>query len=90
MTSFARGTGDSHSLSAADIRLIALAYSLHVERYGADNLAQKACPARPVGKSKKSTRKLPGWGAGGGDWAELDKLNDDEIRAQTGQFHMVC
>ena len=84
VTGFAKATGEVHSLSSADIRLIALAYMLHVERYGKQSLRLEAAPARPAGKGKKASQALPGWGAAGGEWAELDKLNQDELDAQEG------
>lgn len=88
VTNFAKATGDVHSLSAADIRIIALAYGLHVQRHGSGSLQSSAAPARPVGKGKKATRNLPGWGVAGGGWAEMDKLHEAELAAQESEIHL--
>ena len=29
----------------------------------------------------RDSKHLPGWGAEGGDWAELDRLNEEELAA---------
>jgi rRNA maturation endonuclease Nob1 len=142
---FARATGDIHALSAADVRLIALAHGLEVAAHGSGHLrdlpevpvvqkkkvhdhkevsqllsyvvggSQGGEPAdfccKLVSSSHKGTCKegkrravlcfsscvlqcvlsrshspttavqLPGWGAEGGDWAEIDRLNEEEIAA---------
>lgn len=78
---FARETGDLHALSSVDIKLIALARTLEVQRYGEAHLRTK--PAAPL-LSKKPTvdaKSLPGWGVEGGDWTEIDKLNEEEAAA---------
>lgn len=38
MTRFARATGDMHSLSAVDVKLVALAYTLEAAAYGTTHL----------------------------------------------------
>ncbi|KAL4854488.1 RNA-binding protein NOB1 [Chlorella vulgaris] len=78
---FARATGDIHALSAADVRLIALAHGLEVAAHGSGHL--RDLPEMPVVQKKKvhDHKELPGWGAEGGDWAEIDRLNEEEIAA---------
>jgi len=38
VTRFARATGDLHSLSAVDVKLVALAYTLEAAAYGTTHL----------------------------------------------------
>lgn len=82
VTRFARITGDIHALSAADVRLIALAHSLHLARHGCNDLNTEPQPPRPVGKAKAGGRRLPGWGARGGTWKDLDDMDDAALDAQ--------
>ncbi len=61
VTRFARATGDLHSLSAVDIKLVALAYTLEVAAYGADHL--RVLPQPPRAKARKrgsDAKRLPG------------------------------
>ena len=81
MTKFARVTGDIHALSAADVRLIALAHSLHSALYGGDRLHTEPQPPRVVGKAKRGGRQLPGWGAKGGTWRDLDQMDEAKLDA---------
>lgn len=48
---FARATGDIHALSAADVRLIALAHGLEVAAHGSGHL--RDLPEVPVVQKKK-------------------------------------
>lgn len=76
---FARATGDLHSLSSADIKLIALAHTLELARHG--DSALKLLP-ETAGVHKGVTpagRQLPGWNSIGGTWTEMDKLAEEEI-----------
>ena len=43
VTRFARATGDLHSLSAVDTKLVALAYTLEAATYGTSHLRVRAC-----------------------------------------------
>ena len=43
VTRFALATGDMHSLSAVDIRLLALAYTLEAATYGSSHLRVSSC-----------------------------------------------
>lgn len=84
MTKFARATGDIHSLSAANVRLIALAHSLHVARYGSASLRSEPQPARAIGKGSKTGGRIPGWGEHGGTWEAMDAMNEAALAAQEG------
>lgn len=82
---FARATGDIHSLSRADVRLIALAYTLECKAHGAGHL--RAEPGeRKIVKHRKGnrTRGLPGWDfvTNEAEWAELDELEGDTSQPQ--------
>lgn len=81
MTNFARAIGEIHSLSRADLHLIALAHSLHTSLHGEHSLHTEPAPARAVAKSKHVNGLLPGWGAAGGKWEEMDKLAEAEKAA---------
>jgi hypothetical protein len=78
---FARATGDAHALSSVDVRLLALAHTLEVQYYGSGHLREQPPPPRLAKKKTRDSKHLPGWGAEGGDWAELDKLNEEELAA---------
>lgn len=81
VTSFARAIGETHSLSRADLHLIALAWSLHTSLHGEHSLHREPAPARAVAKGKPGDRLMPGWGAAGGKWEELDRLDEAEKAA---------
>ncbi|KAL4438664.1 hypothetical protein ABPG77_006268 [Micractinium sp. CCAP 211/92] len=78
---FARATGDIHALSTADVRLIALARGFEVAAHGDGRLHE--LPQLPKVQKKKvhDAKQLPGWGVEGGDWAEIDRLNEEELAA---------
>ncbi|KAH7625019.1 putative RNA-binding NOB1-like protein [Nannochloris sp. 'desiccata'] len=78
---FARATGDLHALSVVDTRLLALAHSIEVSYYGSSHLRDKPPAPRLQKKGVADTKVLPGWGAEGGDWAEIDRLNEEEEAA---------
>ena len=79
---FARATGDLHSLSTADIRLIALAHTLEVARHG--NAALKQLPDLPSVRKGNvpAAKELPGWNVSGGNWADMDALTEEEMAEQ--------
>lgn len=81
MVRFARATGDIHALSAADVRLIALAHGLEVAAHGAGHLRELPHLPRALKKKVHDEKELPGWGVEGGDWAEIDRLNEEEAAA---------
>lgn len=81
VTNFARAIGEIHSLSRADLHLIALAHSLHTSLHGEHSLHTEPAPARAVAKGKHVNGLLPGWGAAGGKWEEMDRLAEAEKAA---------
>jgi RNA-binding protein NOB1 len=81
VVSFARETGDLHALSHVDMGLIALARSIEVEYYGSDHLRTRPAPPKSLRKPVIDEKNLPGWGISGGDWAEIDRINEEEEAA---------
>jgi hypothetical protein len=79
VTRFARATGDMHSLSAVDLRLMALARTLEVAAHGDAHLRVLPAPPRPLSRRPgRAARALPGWDAQGGEWAAMDALAEQE------------
>ncbi|GBG90588.1 hypothetical protein CBR_g50931 [Chara braunii] len=75
---FARLTGDLHSLSATDVKLIALAHTLEVESHGAEHL-HKTPPTVQVQTSRARIPDPPGWGKNVPnlkDWEAIDDAAD--------------
>jgi RNA-binding protein NOB1 len=70
-----------HALSAVDTRLLALTHSIEVSYYGSSHLRDKPPAPKLQRKGVADTKVLPGWGAEGGDWAEIDRLNEEEEAA---------
>ena len=79
---FARATGDLHSLSAADIRLIALAHTLQLARHG--DAALRPLPELPSVRkgNAPAAKELPGWNESGDKWADMDKLAEEDLAEQ--------
>ncbi|KAL3143962.1 hypothetical protein ABBQ32_003774 [Trebouxia sp. C0010 RCD-2024] len=79
---FARATGDLHSLSVADIRLIALAHTLQLARHG--EKALRPLPELPYARkgNAPAAKELPGWNETGDKWADMDKLTEDDLAEQ--------
>lgn len=82
MLRFARATGDLHSLSTADIRLIALAHTLEVARHG--DAALRALPDLPSVRkgNAPAAKELPGWNEAGEKWADMDRLTEEDLAEQ--------
>jgi RNA-binding protein NOB1 len=78
---FARATGDMHALSAVDTRLLALARTLEASYYGDAHLRELPAAPKVQKKGAVDAKSLPGWGAQGGDWAEMDRLEAEELAA---------
>lgn len=78
---FARGTGEIHSLSTADMRLLALTHGLHTARCGRHSLRSEPPPPRAIKRGKQGAKQLPGWGAAGKEWEVLDNMEEAELRA---------
>lgn len=76
---FSRATGDLHSLSATDVKLLALVYTLEAQKYGTDHLRKQPLPPQIQTKSKYKGKDPPGWGntANPEEWGEVDKYGDD-------------
>jgi hypothetical protein len=81
VTRFARVIGEIHSLSRADLQLIALAHTLHLAQHGERSLREQPVPVRAIGKGKKSSSNMPGWGDSGGKWEGLDRMDEAEKAA---------
>jgi hypothetical protein len=80
VTRFAKETGDVHSLSLVDMKLLALAHTLEVAAHGAAHLRTQATAPKMAPKHKTRTRGLPGWGTvpNPEDWAAVDAVPDVE------------
>lgn len=81
VVAFARQTGDLHALSSIDMGLIALARTIEVEYYGSDHLRSRPAPPTMLTKPVVDEKSLPGWGVSGGDWADIDRINEEEEAA---------
>ena len=81
VTRFAKAIGEIHSLSRADLHLIALAHTLHLATSGEHSLREEPVPARAVRRGKKNAVGLPGWGESGGKWEDLDRMEEAEKAA---------
>ncbi|KAG2448975.1 hypothetical protein HYH02_005729 [Chlamydomonas schloesseri] len=83
---FARETGDIHSLSTVDVKLLALAHSLEVAANGQANLRGHPVQVRTRQKHKSRPRQLPGWGTvpNPEDWKVVDEAPEDVLTNATG------
>lgn len=81
---FARATGDLATLSAVDLRILALTHTLEVALHGAGHLRDSPPPPLVLSKKQQQAEELPGWGEQGGDWSILDSMPDpgDEPASQ--------
>ncbi|KAI8111419.1 hypothetical protein M9435_003920 [Picochlorum sp. BPE23] len=87
VVAFARQTGDLHALSSIDMGLIALARTIEVEYYGSDHLRSRPAPPTMLTKPVVDEKALPGWGVSGGDWADIDRINEEEEEAAQALIH---
>ncbi|KAG2251849.1 hypothetical protein Bca52824_081985 [Brassica carinata] len=60
---FAKATGDLHTLSDVDLKLIALTYTLEAEVHGTKNLRDVPPPIQTVRVKRLPEKELPGWGS---------------------------
>lgn len=69
-------------MSAADIRLIALAHTLQLARHGQATL--KPLPVLPSVRkgNAPAAKELPGWNESGDKWADMDKLTEENLAEQ--------
>ncbi len=77
VTAFARESGELHSLSTVDIKVIALAHTLELAAHGHANLRSAPPPPKVHSKASVNVKKLPGWGEEGADWDALDQATQD-------------
>ncbi|XP_049399333.1 RNA-binding NOB1-like protein [Solanum stenotomum] len=61
--SFARATGDLHTLSDVDLKLIALTHTLEAQFHGTQHLRDCPPPIHMVNVKRLPEKDLPGWGA---------------------------
>lgn len=74
---FARESGELHSLSTVDIKVIALAHTLELAAHGHANLRSAPPPPKVHSKASVNVKKLPGWGEEGAEWDALDQAIQD-------------
>ncbi|KAF9619982.1 hypothetical protein IFM89_010598 [Coptis chinensis] len=63
VVNFARATGDLHTLSDVDLKLIALTYTLEAQIHGTKHLRDTPPPVHLVNVRKMPEKELPGWGS---------------------------
>eukprot|EP00899_Mesostigma_viride_P021081 jgi/Mesvir1/28975/Mv17749-RA.1 len=86
---FARATGDIHTLSAPDLKLLALTLTLESLAHGIAHLRSE--PSVPLltttPRQQLPEAALPGWGQVNNpeDWAELDQEEEDQGGGHAGQ-----
>ncbi|XP_010274767.1 PREDICTED: RNA-binding protein NOB1-like [Nelumbo nucifera] len=61
--SFARATGDLHTLSDVDLKLIALTYTLEAQIHGIKHLRDNPPPIHMVNVKRLAEKEMPGWGS---------------------------
>lgn len=73
---FARETGDLHTLSEVDLKVIALAYTLESQIHGTHHLRERPPPLRMVNVKHLSEPEMPGWGKNVPNLAEWEALEN--------------
>eukprot|EP00250_Pteridium_aquilinum_P003035 c13365_g1_i1 orf=115-1974(+) len=79
---FARETGDLHSLSDVDLKLLALTYMLEEQTYGYAHLRARPPPVHVAQVRHVRERDLPGWGSNVQnleEWEQLSHESDDIV-----------
>ncbi|KAG2325176.1 hypothetical protein Bca52824_007904 [Brassica carinata] len=77
---FAKATGDLHTLSDVDLKLIALTYTLEAEVHGTKNLRDVPPPIQTVRVKRLPEKELPGWGSNVAnleEWEALENENEE-------------
>ena len=69
-------------MSAADIRLIALAHTLQLARHGEITLKPLPELASVRKGNAPAAKELPGWNESGDKWADMDKLTEEDLAEQ--------
>ena len=81
---FAKATGDLHTLSDVDLKLIALTYTLEAEVHGTKNLRDDPPPIQTVRVKRLPEKELPGWGSNVANLEEWEALeNETEENSNT-------
>ncbi|CAN6934157.1 unnamed protein product [Brassica oleracea] len=81
---FAKATGDLHTLSDVDLKLIALTYTLETEVHGTKNLRDVPPPIQTVRVKRLPEKELPGWGSNVANLEEWEALeNETEEKSNT-------
>ncbi|KAI5069949.1 hypothetical protein GOP47_0014292 [Adiantum capillus-veneris] len=74
---FARATGDLASLSDADLKLLALTYTLEEQTYGSAHLRTQPPPVHVARVRHMRERDLPGWGTNVQNLEEWEQLSQE-------------
>lgn len=74
---FARATGDLHTLSDVDIKLIALTYTLEAQIHGTKHLRDIPPPVQMVNVKQLPEKDLPGWGSNVPNLQEWEALENE-------------
>ncbi|XP_013588733.1 PREDICTED: uncharacterized protein LOC106297004 [Brassica oleracea var. oleracea] len=81
---FAKATGDLHTLSDVDLKLIALTYTLEAEVHGTKNLRDVPPPIQTVWVKRLPEKELPGWGSNVANLEEWEAPeNETEEKSNT-------
>ena len=82
VTLFAKAVGEYNALSRVDLQLLALTHTLELAIHGDLHLRKSPAPPRAAAKHSPGQGQLPGWGSHGGEWTELDALNEEASSSQ--------
>uniref|UniRef100_A0A2P2K0X9 RNA-binding protein nob1 n=1 Tax=Rhizophora mucronata TaxID=61149 RepID=A0A2P2K0X9_RHIMU len=74
---FARATGDLQTLSAVDLKLIALTYTLEAQIHGTKHLRDAPPPIHTVNVKRLPENDMPGWGSNVPNLEEWEALEHE-------------
>ncbi|XP_050228744.1 RNA-binding NOB1-like protein [Mercurialis annua] len=77
---FARATGDLHTLSDVDLKLIALSYTLEAQIHGTKQIRDAPPPIHTIKVKRLPEKDLPGWGSNVPnlkEWEDLEQESGD-------------
>ncbi|XP_057978343.1 RNA-binding NOB1-like protein [Malania oleifera] len=81
---FARATGDLHTLSDVDLKVIALAHTLEAQIHGTQHLKDIPPPVHVVNVKRLPEKDMPGWGSNVPNLEEWEALEREvEDRSNT-------
>ncbi|KAK8960400.1 hypothetical protein KSP40_PGU011278 [Platanthera guangdongensis] len=83
---FAKETGDLHTLSDVDLKLIALTYMLESQIHGTNHLRTKPPLLQTINVKNLPEIPLPGWGDNVpnlAEWEALDQVTDGDLMAHS-------